>query len=76
MLTTVTQNYTLQIRNALAEAIAKSEELSDDYVDELTNNRSKVVELYNEIQDIAVLIKIDMMQALSIKITYEDTDGD
>lgn len=66
----------LQIRSALAEAIEKSEELSDDYVNELTNNRSKVVELYNEIQDIAVLIKIDMMQALSIKITYEDTDGD
>ena len=66
----------LQIRNAFAEAIAKSEELSDDYIGELTNNRSKVVELYNEIQDITVLIKIDMMQALSIKITYEDTDGD
>lgn len=43
---------------------------------EVLTNQSKVQELYDEMQKLVVLLKLDLTSALSILITYQDNDGD
>lgn len=40
------------------------------------NDRLKVLALYDELQEIVPLIKVDMVSAFGISITYVDNDGD
>lgn len=41
----------------------------------ITDN-SKMLEVYDELQKAVVLLKVDMLQALSIQVDYVDADGD
>ena len=50
--------------------------LDDDLAADLTNNLPKVLGAYDELQKNVVLLKIDMMQALNVSISYVDADGD
>ncbi len=43
---------------------------------EFTNNRTKVLETYQHLQEVVPLIKVDMVSAMGISITYVDNDGD
>ena len=36
----------------------------------------RMLELYDELQRGVVLAKVDMMQAMNIKVDYVDADGD
>jgi hypothetical protein len=42
----------------------------------VNTEQSKVQDLYNEMQKMVVLLKVDLSSALSILITYQDNDGD
>lgn len=42
----------------------------------IQGNRTQVLQLYEELQDVVPLLKVDMVSAFSISITYTDNDGD
>jgi len=62
----------LHLNNARAMASA----LSDDFGQQVLEDNTKMTDLYDELNKVVVLLKVDMMQALNIKITYVDADGD
>lgn len=42
----------------------------------IQNNHPQVLQVYEELQDVVPLLKVDMVSAFSISITYTDNDGD
>ena len=50
--------------------------LQNNLYSEVFNNKSKMVNTYNEMQKLVRLLKVDMTSAMSITITYTDNDGD
>jgi hypothetical protein len=42
----------------------------------VTNNRPQILEIYQQLQSIVPLLKVDMVSAFGISITYTDNDGD
>lgn len=64
------------IENEITEAMVELSQLNGTLIDNINNNRTAVLELYDEIQDVVPLLKVDMVSALSISITYTDNDGD
>lgn len=42
----------------------------------IQNNRTTVLNTYEQIQEVVPLLKVDMVSAFSISITYTDNDGD
>ncbi len=50
--------------------------LNDNFVTQIENNNILMLEAFDELQKNVVLLKVDMMQALSISIDYVDSDGD
>jgi predicted lipoprotein len=47
-----------------------------DIKKEVTQDRQKVLLTYQQLQDVVPLLKVDMVSALGISITYVDNDGD
>ena len=66
----------LQIRKEFQEALAVANRQTGAFADILKNNRPEIVSLHDEIQDVVGFLKVDMVFAMSISITYQDTDGD
>jgi predicted lipoprotein len=50
--------------------------LTNPLSEQVVSDRATVVEVYTEIQKLVPTLKADMASALSIQITYADTDGD
>ena len=44
--------------------------------DAVQNNRTAVLNTYEQIQQVVPLLKVDMVSAFGISITYVDNDGD
>ncbi|GAA4460433.1 imelysin family protein [Nemorincola caseinilytica] len=42
----------------------------------VTTNRAEVLKLYDQMQQVVPLLKVDMVSAFGISITYTDNDGD
>ena len=57
-------------------ALQKINELDDDFVSQIENNNIKLLQTYDAIQEIVVLLKVDMLQLLSVTVDYIDADGD
>lgn len=55
---------------------ATANALSDDFGVQITEDNSKMLETYDELQKNVILLKVDMLQALNIKIDFVDADGD
>ena len=55
---------------------AKAEELNDNFAFQVENDNLKMLETYDELQKNVVLLKVDMLQALNIKVDFVDADGD
>ena len=49
---------------------------SEDLSNEVSTNNTAMIAVYNEMQVVARLLKVDMASAMSITITYTDNDGD
>lgn len=49
---------------------------NDPLKDEVVNNQAVVMNAFDEMQQLVVLYKVDMMSTLGILITYVDNDGD
>ena len=50
--------------------------LNNNFSTQITSDNSKMISAYDVLQQNVVYTKLDMMQALSIKIGYSDNDGD
>lgn len=66
----------LAIREKLSETIQEASTLNNPYAAELQNNHDKVEMVYNQVQDLVILIKNHMTVAIGVRIGYVDTDGD
>lgn len=64
------------VASEMTEAITALNGLNTTIVDGVQNNRPQVLGIYEQIQDVVPLIKVDMVSAFSISITYTDNDGD
>ena len=50
--------------------------LDNNFVNQVENNNNDMLAAFDELQKNVVLLKVDMMQALSISVDYVDSDGD
>lgn len=55
---------------------SQSGDLNADLKVQVETNNTEMLEAFNELQKEVVLLKVDMMQALSISVDYVDSDGD
>ena len=51
-------------------------DLRDDLGSQVVTDNVAMLRLYDELQKLTVLLKVDMLQALSINVDYVDADGD
>jgi len=65
-----------KINNQFDLILQKAEVLSDPISIAVTTEQANVQALYDELQKMIVLLKVDMSSALSVLITYQDNDGD
>lgn len=64
------------IATEMDEAITSLNALNVTIKDGVSNNRADVISVYESLQEIVPLLKVDMVSALGISITYVDNDGD
>jgi len=57
-------------------ATQKSEALSANLMDQIKTDNLKMLETYDALQEIVLLLKVDMMKTLNIQVDYIDADGD
>ncbi len=69
-------NLSSRISDKLDVAIQKISELDENYKNQIQNNNIKFLQTYDAIQEVVVLLKVDMLQLLSINVDYVDADGD
>lgn len=65
-----------KISNKMTIALQKITDLDDDFVNQIETNNTKLLQTYDAIQEIVVLLKVDMLQLLSVTVDYIDADGD
>ena len=74
----MTENST--ISTAIITRFTDSEQLinmlEDNFFSQVTTNNDQMVDVFNKLQEGVVLLKTDMLSALSISIDYIDADGD
>ena len=64
------------ITTELTDVDTKLKALQVSLKDAVQNNRPQVLAIYDEAQQVVPLIKVDMVSAFGISITYVDNDGD
>ncbi len=64
------------ITQEMNEALSSIQKLNGTLQDNIQNNRTAVLNTYEQIQEVVPLLKVDMVSAFSISITYTDNDGD
>tara|TARA_X000000368_G_scaffold17173_1_gene13495 strand:+ start:5553 stop:6668 length:1116 start_codon:yes stop_codon:yes gene_type:complete len=64
------------VATKLETAKSKINELSTNFVTQISSDNSKMLVTYDAIQAVVVLLKVDMLQAFNINVDYLDADGD
>lgn len=54
----------------------KANGLNDNFAKQIDLDNSKMLETYDELQKNVILLKVDMLQALNVKVDFVDADGD
>jgi len=77
-LNTITQGESLSalINDQFQEAIDAGQALDDNFYNEVETNNQAMLKTYDALQANVILMKVDMFQALNIKVDYVDADGD
>ena len=70
------ENLSSQIINQFNAAREKAATISLPFAEQVATDNVQMLELYNELQGNVILLKVDMLQALSISVDYVDADGD
>ncbi len=64
------------IAKKFTSARAKLDAVPETLAQSVNTHTSEVDAVYNELQQLVVLLKVDMTSALGVQITYQDNDGD
>ena len=64
------------IADQLAAVKSQSSALDQDLQKQVETDNTKMLAAFDELQKAVILLKVDMMQALSISVDYVDSDGD
>ena len=64
------------INQQFESARLEIEDLEDNFYEQLIRDNIAMLEAYDEIQKNVVLLKVDLMQALNVRVDYVDADGD
>ncbi|HAR19898.1 MAG TPA: peptidase M75, Imelysin [Cytophagales bacterium] len=64
------------INSQFGEVDKKLNLLSNNFVENVNTNNQAMIDVYNTMQSTIRLLKVDMTSAMSISISYTDTDGD
>ena len=65
-----------KISEKLKTAREKIAALDQNFVNQIQSDNNKFLQTYDAIQEVVVLLKVDMLQLLSINVDYVDADGD
>lgn len=65
-----------KIIDRLETARLQAANLNPNFASLVQNSNSDLLNLYDELQKTVVLLKVDMMQALNVRVDYIDADGD
>lgn len=65
-----------KIEAQFAAIVEASANQMESYANQVEVDNGQMLQLYDEMQKLVVLLKVDMVQALSINIDYVDADGD
>ena len=65
-----------RIQSQFAAARAQAAPLADDFASQVRTDNTAMLQLYDALQRNVILLKVDMLQALSINVDYVDADGD
>jgi hypothetical protein len=57
-------------------SISKGAVLEDNFINQVETNNQAMLEVFNALQENVVLMKVDMFQALNIRVDFVDADGD
>ena len=64
------------IINALSEAEMEINNLDNNFRIQLMQDNLPMLDAYDELQDVVVLLKVNMLYSLNITVDYQDSDGD
>jgi hypothetical protein len=64
------------INDQFDQAKAQAESLSEDFQVQIESNNNLMLSTYDELQMNVILMKVDMLQALNVRVDYVDADGD
>lgn len=70
------QQLSTVIDNQFLTILDKLNNINGSLGEEIINNKSKITQTYQELQQLVPYIKVDMTSALGVLITYQDNDGD
>ena len=65
-----------QINAQFSAILAQAAGLDPSLEEQVETDNVKMLQAFDELQKLVVLLKVDMMQALSISVDYVDSDGD
>lgn len=65
-----------EINARFNNATAQTEGLSTDLKTAVVDQQDECLQIFDELQRVIVLVKVDMTSAMGIQITYVDNDGD
>ena len=71
-----TEDLSSMINDQFDAAQIKAEALNDNLALQVEMDNGKMLEAYDELQKNVVLLKVDMLQALNVKVDFVDADGD
>jgi len=64
------------INSQLDVSRAKIQVLNASFSEQVDTDNSKMTDAFDALQQVVVLLKIDMVQAMSISLDFQDNDGD
>lgn len=70
------ENLSTIINNQFTTIFTTGNLLNESFSEQITTDNSKMIGVYDAIQQDVIYIKLDMMQALNVTIDYVDGDGD
>lgn len=65
-----------KITDQFAAIAVAADAVDDDFSTQVATDNVRMLALYDEMQRLVVLLKVDMLQALSINVDFVDADGD
>ena len=65
-----------RITDKMVVANQRISELEDNFINQINNDNTKFLQVFDAVQEVVVLLKVDMLQLLNINVDYVDADGD